>query len=71
MLIMVKHTAPIAMTPNVKGIPAVGELKAQKMKLELNFYNSTNAESSTSDPIAGYAVLPAVHSRPKDRKSVV
>lgn len=39
-----------------KSIPAVGELKAQKMKLELNFDNSTNAESSTSAPIAGYAV---------------
>ena len=40
----------------------MGELKAQMMKLELNFDNSTNAESSTSAPIAGYAVLPAVHS---------
>ena len=41
------------------------ELKAQTMKLELNFDNSTNAECSTSAHIAGYAVLPAVHSRPK------
>lgn len=37
----------------------MGELKTQMMKLELNFENSTNAESSTSSPIAGYAVLPA------------
>ena len=37
----------------------MGELKAQTMKLELNYDNSTNAESSTSTPIAGYAVLPA------------
>lgn len=29
------------------------------MTLQLNFDNSTNAESSTSAPIAGYAVLPA------------
>jgi len=43
----------------------VGELKTQMMKLELNFDKSTNAESSTSAPIVGYAVLPAVHSRPK------
>lgn len=43
----------------------MGELKAQMMKLELNFDNSTNAECSTSAPIVGYAVLPAVLSRPK------
>lgn len=35
------------------------QLKVQTMKLELNFDNNTNAESSTSAPIAGYAVLPA------------
>jgi site-specific DNA-methyltransferase (adenine-specific) len=37
-------------------------LKAQMMKLELNFNNSTNADVSTKPPIAGYAVLPAVPS---------
>jgi len=36
----------------------VGELKAQTMKL--NFDNSTNAESGTSAPIVGYAVLGVV-----------
>ena len=40
----------------------MGELKAQMIKLELNFDNSTNAESSTSPAIDGYTVLPAVPS---------
>lgn len=43
----------------VHNVKAVRELKAQTMNLQLNFDNSTNAQGSTSAPIAGYAVLPA------------